>query len=468
MVPMDAAREIVLVILTAATMSGCGQRQADSPPDSQPDSNPASAAVATDDTADTEYEQLLKYLRLEWGLEPLPQEQGAGYYVSTYFTPCREEDLPLLLKVNGLRAFYNYNRNIYSPEGWQTIARIPDLETLVFKADTIADEHVSGLNLATGLKDVQLFEVAEKNHRLTGSSFESWQNLKQLQRLVLRTPALSDHSCQWIGKFHSLRELQISGPVTDAGLKSFGQLRELRRLALKGRFTDEGLAFLADLKNLQELVLKSDHLDGSGLKYLADLPELRSIGFSGSADGPVSLAALARCRGLIALDLGSAATDDELLATLGELPRLESLSLKYSRVTDDGLAAIRKLKNLKQLNLQHADISNEGLKHLQPLSELRLLVIGGAARRDAISGSGLSALSQLPRLEALDMRMLSTEDIDLTPLVPIKSLKRFNSALSLKDWQFFQEQRPDVQHVDEIIFKYGHMAMFDARSQDIP
>ena len=460
----NAARETVLVILLAATMAGCGDHQ----PDSPPDSNPASAAAAADDATDVEYEQLLKYLHLEWGLEPLPQEQGAGYYVSTYFTPCREEDLPLLLKVKGLRAFYNYNHNIYSPEGWRTIARIPDLETLVFEANTIEDEHVGGLKQATRLKDVQLFEVAEKNQRLTGSSFESLQNLKQLQRLVLRTRALTDQGCQWIGKFHSLRELQISGPLTDAGLESFGQLRELRRLALKGEFTDEGLAFLADLTNLQELVLKSDHLDGSGLKHLAGLPELRSLGFSGSADGPVSLAALADCRGLIALDLGSTVTDDELLATLGELPQIESLSLKYSRVTDDGLAAIWQLRNLQQLNLQHTDISNEGLKHLQPLSQLRLLAIGRAANRDAISGSGLSALSQLPRLEALDMRLVSTEDIDLTPLVPIRSLKRFNTALSFEDQRVFQEQRPDVQHVESIIFTYGHMAQFDARSQDIP
>jgi hypothetical protein len=293
------------------------------------------------------------------------------------------------------------------------------------------------------------------------------QNLKHLQRLVLRTPVLSDQGCARIGKLHTLRELQISGPVTDAGLKSFGQLRELRRLAIKGKFTDEGLAFLADLKNLQELVLYSDHLDGSGLKYLADLPELRRFAFSGSSDGPVSLASLGSWHGLIALDLGSAATDDDLLQTLGDLPQLESLSLKYSRVTDDGLTALRKLKNVQQLNLQHTDITDEGLKHLQPLSQLRVLVIGSPASRDAFSGSGLSALSQLPQLEALDMRLVS-DDVELTPLVPMKSLKRINTALEFDAWRGFHEQRPDVRHVDEIIFTYGHMAKFDARQQDIP
>lgn len=118
--------------------------------------------------------------------------------------------------------------------------------------------------------------------------------------------------------------------------------------------------------------------------------------------------------------------------------------------------------------MQHTDISNEGLKHLQPLSQLRLLAIGRAARHDAISGSGLSALSQLPRLEALDMHLLSTDDIDLTPLVPIKALKRFNTALSFDDRRDFHEQRPDVRHVDEIIFTYGHLATFDSRAQDIP
>lgn len=340
MLQTDVAREIVLVILLAVTMAGCRDHQ----PISQAVSNPASAADAT---GDSEYAQLLKYLNVEWGLEPLPRERGGRYFVTTYLSPCREEDLPLLAKVKGLRAFYNYEHKTYSPEGWQTIARIPDLETLKFEADSIEDAHVSGLQQATHLKDLQLFEVAEKKHRLTGSSFESLQNLQHLQRLVLWTPALSDQGCEWIGKFHSLRELQISGPVTDTGLKSFGQLRELRRLAIKGTFADEGLAFLADLKNLKELVLSSDHLDGSGLKYLADLPELRTLGFSGSSDGPVSLASLASRHGLVALDLGSVATDDELLQTLGELPQLESLSLKYSRVTDDGLAAIGKLKNVK-------------------------------------------------------------------------------------------------------------------------
>lgn len=66
------------------------------------------------------------------------------------------------------------------------------------------------------------------------------------------------------------------------------------------------------------------------------------------------------------------------------------------------------------------------------------------------------------------VRQVSAEDIDLTPLVPIKSLKRFNKALSFEDRRVFQEQRPDVQHVEEIIFTYGHMAQFAARTQDIP
>ncbi len=304
--------------------------------------------------------------------------------------------------------------------------------------------------------------------RLTGSCFASLQELKQLRRLVLHAPAISDDGCESIGKLQTLRSLQISGPVSDQGLRSLGQLRELRRLAIKGEFTDEGLASLAGLENLKELVLYSYQLDGSGLKYLAGLPELRTFGFSGSVAGPVTLASLGSWQGLVALELGSAATDDELLQTLGELPRLESLSLMYAKVTDEGLAAISKLRSLKELNLQHTDITNDGLIHLQPLSQLRLLAIGGSTQRNAIAGSGLSAVSQLPRLEALDMRLVSADEIDLTPLIPIKSLAKFNSALGFDDRRSFHEQRPDVRHVNEIIFTYGHMAKFDSRSQEIP
>ncbi|HEX8912148.1 MAG TPA: hypothetical protein VF796_07290 [Humisphaera sp.] len=99
--------------------------------------------------------------------------------------------------------------------------------------------------------------------RVTGVSVTGWD-----RPTILRIKA-----------FERLETVDVcSHEIPDEGLSELAaELPRLRQLRLSGPTTDEGLRNLRPLRNLQSLYLSSAHITDEGLEGLREIPSLREI-----------------------------------------------------------------------------------------------------------------------------------------------------------------------------------------------
>ena len=392
----------------------------------------------------------LDYLLRKGGLNRNKPEAGGGYYFSNYFDYCSEDELPMLTRVEGLRAFDMFDGNSFSPAGWKQIGQISGLEAFNVSCQYVTDEHLMGLQGLPHLKDLKILNNCMKQSPVSDQGLQVLSSFPALRRLVLHSREINVRGCELIGDCTELRALELWGPITDECLKPLGKLKNLKHLIVVGTFSDAGLKHLSGLKQLTRLVLHSDQMTGSGLNSFAETPE-----FSGSPAGKATLKQLDQLPALAVLNLSTHTVNDAVLQTMPDLPQLEALSLKSSTITDKGLDALVHVKNLSELDLQFTEITNSGLTRLEPLQQLRLLVLGYPGHTELITGKGLEPLTKLSRLEVLDIDYVNAEKLDLRPLARCPSLVEvilnFGSDDVRKRWQEVQVERPELKKVQKII-----------------
>lgn len=357
-----------------------------------------------------------------------------------------ESDLPLLSSLPNLRGFYL--EDVFSPNGWDEIGRLKQLEILECNSNYITDRYLNCLQHLADLKELALYGNGPKLNPFTDASLPPIAKMRRLQKLVLHSGGITDAGLNQLESLQALKSLEIEGPFTDAGLEFLKKLPNLRELILKGHFSDKGLVHLSGITSLETLTLVSDKVTGSGLSSLSRLPKLRALRFVGQPKG-VSLAALTDWQHLEVLNLAADKTDDTLLASLGPIPNLKSLSLEEARVTNDGLAALEKLVTLQELDLLNMeDITDEGLRHLAPLKQLRALRLGDCGRIDLIGTPGLTVVASLPSLDFLDVSAVDITNEQLAIVTARPSLKKivFNvrNKTIVDEWRKVQARHPDL------------------------
>jgi Leucine-rich repeat (LRR) protein len=122
---------------------------------------------------------------------------------------------------------------------------------------------------------------------------------------------------------------------------------------------------------------------------------------------------------VVGVRLGDAKDVDTLLPLLADLPSLRSVDLGVAKgaesVTDTGLAHISELFRLERVNLANTRISDKGLEQLQSLVALRNLDLHDTLVTDA-------GLKWLQRLSALQSLSLWGDHITDAGLAQIKGL----------------------------------------------
>lgn len=414
----------------------------------------------------------LDYLLRKGGLNRNKPEAGGGYYFSNYFDYCSEDELPMLTRVEGLRAFDMFDGNSFSPAGWKQIGQISGLEAFNVSCQYVTDEHLMGLQGLPQLKDLKILNNCMKQSPVSDQGLQVLSSFPALRRLVLHSREINVRGCELIGDCTELRALELWGPITDECLKPLGKLKNLKHLIVVGTFSDAGLKHLSGLKQLTRLVLHSDQMTGSGLNSFAEAPELREFGFSGSPAGKATLKQLDQLPALAVLNLSTPSVNDAVLQTMPDLPQLEALSLKNSNITDKGLDALVKVKNLNELVLYSTEITNAGLTRLEPLQQLRLLVLGYPGHTELITGKGLEPLTKLSRLEVLDIDYVNAEQLDLRPLARCPSLVEVilncGSDDIRKRWQEVLAERPVLKKVQQIIPETRFLEKHFASGGEIP
>jgi len=142
--------------------------------------------------------------------------------------------------------------------------RMPKLEELILKQDTIGDNELVALEKL----HLRKLDLGETNvHNLT-----ALRNMHSLEELILPSTRITPQAMATIGQLKNLRVLQLAGtPIHDSDLRSIVPLRNLTKVTLTG------------CPNLTEAALKklkTDLPDDCLLELNSDLPEISLVASS--------------------------------------------------------------------------------------------------------------------------------------------------------------------------------------------
>lgn len=153
-------------------------------------------------------------------------------------------------------------------------------------------------------------------------------------------------------------------------------------------------------------------LDGQKRIFSANLSPIRD-----EAKMEAAVQALADMPNLPTLDVSRSPFTDEHAKTLSQITGLTSLMMNNTKITDAAMQEISGLTDLTSLGVANTEVTGEGLKELQGMDELNVLDISGTQ----VSG-GLEAISQLPKLNWVNMRRLKITDDSLVSLAESDSI----------------------------------------------
>ena len=105
-----------------------------------------------------------------------------------------------------------------------------------------------------------------------------------LETLMMRGVKVSPDGLAYLKNLKSLKELNASLSMDDAGMVHLKDLTGLKRLHLYSNqgITDAGIAHITDLTGLEALSLQFTKITDAGLSSLGDLPNLRVIDVRGT------------------------------------------------------------------------------------------------------------------------------------------------------------------------------------------
>jgi len=130
----------------------------------------------------------------------------------------------------------------------------------------------------------------------------------------------------------------------------------------------------------------------------------------------------------VSVDTKGERIGDKELAPISELTNLKELSLRGTRITGTGLSYLTEMIKLEKLDLCHCPIS-DGLEALKGLVQLRELDLG----KTGIDDAGAEPLSALTSLEILNFRETSITPAGVKHLSPLSRLKTLRLEVVLND-----------------------------------
>lgn len=114
--------------------------------------------------------------------------------------------------------------------------------------------------------------------------------------------------------------------------------------------------------------------------------------------------------------------------TLGQCATLKKLTISGKTITDDTLPLLAGLTELEELSTDGIQLTDDGYKHFAAFQKLRSLALFHPAfRSEKFTGSGLSQLKVLPKLERLTFAGSTAGDAALEAVGQLTQLKEFRT-----------------------------------------
>ena len=220
-----------------------------------------------------------------------------------------------------------------------------------------------------------------------------------LQSLTLNHGSLSDANIAALATLPKLKQLNISGPITDQSLQHIAQHTNLTHLTLADtNITDAGLLHLAQLKRLTHLTIWESPVEGPGLQHLTSLP-LTHLTLYNTLINDASAQLFTQLTALEQLSLHNAQVSDLTLEQLLKLPNLASLDISNTIIMGPYFTIPPSTAPLIKLELQNNPLSNQGLEKIAKIETLQELNI----KNTHLNDDALTALHNHPSLTTLHL-----------------------------------------------------------------
>lgn len=358
-------------------------------------------------------------------------------------------------------------------EYFRTVRKVNFFRT----ASSVTDANLGHLECLSDLKELNL----GNNPKVTDAGLVHLRGLKNLTYLALYGTGVQGPGLVHVSDLPRLKSVTlIRTDLRDSGLKHLGSMPNLKWASLdRTKVTDTGMAELARATTLQRLSLKGTDMTDDGLKHLEQLKGLRILDLVGTyvtAQGVTRFKqAVPECQVSVSYGLGIVPSQ-ELLFPESYQPTLTEIDAKlrqlqigevysspdnsivtltmYDCTLSDKvlLALVEKIPNLYGIYLRHTLVGEEFLKGICG-KEIRELTLGSTR----ITDEDLRYLSQLPKLERLDLLETSVTDQGLLHLHHLRNLKSMelqeNTRVTSKGTWQLRQALPNCAFIGEVPLK---------------
>lgn len=307
----------------------------------------------------------------------------------------------------------------------------------------------SGWEAVAGLQSLERINC--EAIKISSAAFDHIATCAALQQLQIQYSLLDDTLWPHLARLPKINKLVLSynGHLTGVGI-SKARVPELQTLLLTHReVVDAALPEVATLKSLQELHLDGAQITDEGIAALAGLPKLTRLNLIGT---PASAQGLSKLKGLSLSWLGFGRTMSEMVEQLPQVaplfPKLERLILpRESNPTVEEVQVIENaVPGLLQIECRTHKCDDAGAAALSQLTKLETLDLQYAP----ITDIGIASLASMKRLKTLRLVDAKATDACFESLAKLKSLKvlRFpkpGNGITADGLAKFKKQRPDVK-----------------------
>lgn len=297
--------------------------------------------------------------------------------------------------------------------------------------ENVADRHITGVDLSSATRDWDV-----------GNLLPLISRLPKLQSLSLRGNSVTDQQILALRSVTGLKELDLA--LTDVTAAGVSELRdnELRALAIDGSMLSEDLATAFSNSGLVSLKLvRSQGRPDKSLAALRSLSGLETLQLEGIPLGSLLAAVPNGLTDLRTLMCDVATNAD--VEGLGAWRSLRSLTLSDIELTDECLPMLRKLSDLEALDLSDTAIEGAQLRVLKGLPLRRL-----ALNYVPLTKPGVEAIAEVRRIEELSLQGTSVDNLSLRTLAQIPGLRVLDVSdawTTLTGRQNFRDASPDCE-----------------------
>lgn len=307
------------------------------------------------------------------------------------------------------------------------LARIPQLRGLSISGvdKTIADADFAMLSKHPQLEWLQLSGVPQ----LTNAVLPHLQKMDRLEFLQLDGTAITDDGLQQLPELKRLKSLRLTGTASRGLVLARFQGSPLERFSCD-HLSDEGARLLSQFPKLLEVSVGGSPITGAGLADIARLPSLQSLALAGCRElKDADFAVLGNIYSLSNTYLVNTSAGDLAAHSLARLNNLRDLHLGSEQLTDAGVRKLCEIVSLHSLtiNSDAVNLTDEAFVDLWRLTNLQSLTISAPH----VTGSSLSAINELRRLESVNLEGGSMGDVALENIAKSETLKR----LVIGNWQ---------------------------------